>query len=135
MIPVDHILKMWESDMNTNSKLSIEKQLIAQEENARIREEKIYTSQSRTVVETSNCVNMSRAWDKEKILSPHKEQNSDLWILRSTTEPLRLYGERGLLRSSCLYQNKRKMWESDIYINSKLFIDEQLIAQEENARI
>ena len=46
---------------------------------------------------------LSRAWDKEKILSPHEESNlrpSDSALQCSTTEPQRLYGERGLLRSS-----------------------------------
>ena len=46
---------------------------------------------------------LSRAWDKEKILSPHEESNlrpSDSAFRCSTTEPQRLHGERGLLRSS-----------------------------------
>ena len=46
---------------------------------------------------------LSRAWDKEKILSPHEESNlrpSDSALRCSTTEPQRLHGERGLLRSS-----------------------------------
>ena len=46
---------------------------------------------------------LSRAWDKEKILSPHEESNlrpSDSTLRCSTTEPQILYGERGLLRSS-----------------------------------
>ena len=45
---------------------------------------------------------LSRAWDKEKILSPHKESNlrpSDSACRCSATEPHRLYGERGLLPS------------------------------------
>ena len=44
---------------------------------------------------------LSRAWDKEKILSPHEESNlrsSDSALRCSTTEPQRLYSERGLLR-------------------------------------
>ena len=46
---------------------------------------------------------LSRAWDKEKILSPYGEsylRPSDSALGCSTTEPQRLYGERGLLRSS-----------------------------------
>ena len=46
---------------------------------------------------------LSRAWDKEKILSPHEKSNlrpSDFALRCSTTEPQRLHGERGLLRSS-----------------------------------
>ena len=46
---------------------------------------------------------LSQAWDKEKILSPHEESNlrpSDSAHRCSITEPQRLYGERGLLRSS-----------------------------------
>ena len=46
---------------------------------------------------------LSRAWDKEKILSPHEESNlrpSDSAFRCSTTEPQRPHGERGLLRSS-----------------------------------
>ena len=46
---------------------------------------------------------LSRAWDKEKIQSPHEESNlrpSDSAFRCSTTEPQRLHGERGLLRSS-----------------------------------
>ena len=45
---------------------------------------------------------LSRAWDKVKILSPHKESNlkpSDFVLRCSTTEPQRLYGDRGLLRT------------------------------------
>ena len=45
----------------------------------------------------------SRAWDKEKILSPHEEWNlrpSDSALRCPATEPQRLRGERGLLRSS-----------------------------------
>ena len=44
-----------------------------------------------------------RAWDKGKILISHEEFNlrpSDSALWCSTTEPQRLYGERGLLRSS-----------------------------------
>ena len=44
-----------------------------------------------------------RAWDKEKILSPHEESNlkpSNTALGCSTTVPQRLHGERGLLRSS-----------------------------------
>ena len=40
---------------------------------------------------------------QRKILSPHEESNlrpSDSALRCSTTEPQRLYGERGLLRSS-----------------------------------
>ena len=40
---------------------------------------------------------LSRAWDKEKILSPHEESNlspSDSALRCSTTEPQRLSGER-----------------------------------------
>ena len=43
---------------------------------------------------------LSRAWDKEKILSPHEESNlrpSDSVLRCSTTEPQRLHSERGLL--------------------------------------
>ena len=46
---------------------------------------------------------LSRAWDKENILSPHKESNlrpSDSVLRCSTTEPQRLYVEQGLLQSS-----------------------------------
>ena len=45
---------------------------------------------------------LSRAWDKEKILSPDKESNLRPSDLRSDALPLsnRLYGQRGLLRSS-----------------------------------
>ena len=44
---------------------------------------------------------MSRVWDKGKILSLHEESNLRPLDFRcSTTEPQRLYGERGLLRSS-----------------------------------
>ena len=47
---------------------------------------------------------LSRAWDKEKKnLSPHEESNlrpPDSALRCSTTEPHRLHGERGLLRSS-----------------------------------
>ena len=46
---------------------------------------------------------LSRAWDKKQILSLHEESNlrpSDSALRCSTTEPQRLYGERGLLRSS-----------------------------------
>ena len=45
---------------------------------------------------------LSRAWDKEKILSPQGNRTSDLRIppLRcSTTEPQRLSGERGPVRN------------------------------------
>ena len=37
---------------------------------------------------------------QRKILSPHEESNLRPSELRSTTEPQRLFGERGLLRSS-----------------------------------
>ena len=37
---------------------------------------------------------------QRKILSPHEESNLRPSALRSTTEPQRLFGERGLLRSS-----------------------------------
>ena len=46
---------------------------------------------------------LSRAWDKENFLSPLEESNlrtSDSAFRCSTTEPQRLCGERGLLRSS-----------------------------------
>ena len=46
---------------------------------------------------------LARAWHIEKILSPHEESNlrpSDSAFWCSTTEPQRLYGERGLVRSS-----------------------------------
>ena len=41
----------------------------------------------------------SRAWNKEKILNPHQESNSDLRILRSDALPLshRDYGEQDLM--------------------------------------
>ena len=48
---------------------------------------------------------LSRAWDKEKILSPHEESNlrrSDSALRCSTTKPQTLYGEQGPLRSSCM---------------------------------
>ena len=44
---------------------------------------------------------LSRALDKEEILSPHEELNLrplDSTLLCSTTESQRLYGERGLLQ-------------------------------------
>ena len=50
-----------------------------------------------------------RAWDKEKIPSPHEESNlrpSDSLLRCSTTEPQRLHGERGLLRNS--YDTRRR---------------------------
>ena len=50
-----------------------------------------------------------RAWDKEKITSPHEESNltpSDSALRCSTTEPQRLHGERGLLRNS--YDTRRR---------------------------
>ena len=37
---------------------------------------------------------LSQAWNKEKILSPHEDNHT------LTTEPQKLRGERGLLRSS-----------------------------------
>ena len=40
---------------------------------------------------------LSRAWDREKILSPHEESNlrpSDTALRCSTTEPQRLHGEQ-----------------------------------------
>ena len=40
---------------------------------------------------------LSRAWDREKIQSPHEESNlrpSDSALRCSTTEPQRLHGER-----------------------------------------
>ena len=46
---------------------------------------------------------LSQAWDKEKILSPHEESNlrpSDSVLQCSTTEPQRVHGERGPLQSS-----------------------------------
>ena len=46
---------------------------------------------------------LSQTWDKEKILSPNEKSNlksSDSALRCSTTEPQRLNGERGLLRSS-----------------------------------
>ena len=46
---------------------------------------------------------LSQTWDKEKILSPHEKSNlksSDSALRCFTTEPQRLNGERGLLRSS-----------------------------------
>ena len=47
---------------------------------------------------------LSRAWDKEKILSPGHEESSlrpsDSALRCSTTKPQRLHSERGLLRSS-----------------------------------
>ena len=46
---------------------------------------------------------LSQAWNKEQILYPHEESNlrpSDSALRCSTTEPQRLHGERGLLRSS-----------------------------------
>ena len=46
---------------------------------------------------------LSRGWDREKILSPQEESTlrpSDSALRCSTTETQRLYGERGLLRSS-----------------------------------
>ena len=48
---------------------------------------------------------LSRAWDKEKILSPHEESNlrrSDSALRCSTTKPQTLCGEQGPLRSSCM---------------------------------
>ena len=45
---------------------------------------------------------LSRAWDKEKILSLHEESNlkpSNTALGCSTTVPQRLHGERGLLRT------------------------------------
>ena len=47
---------------------------------------------------------LSRAQDKEKILSSHEESNlrpPDSTLRCSTTEPRRLYGEQGPLGSSC----------------------------------
>ena len=58
---------------------------------------------------------LSRARDKEKILSPHEESNlrpSDSVLRCSTTEPQRLHGERGLLRSS-YYQYVGKQTGND----------------------
>ena len=46
---------------------------------------------------------LSWVWEKEKNLSTHEELNlrpSDSVLHFSTTEPQRLYGERGLLQSS-----------------------------------
>ena len=46
---------------------------------------------------------LSRAWDREKILSLHKESNlrtSDSALRCATTEPQRFYCRRDLLRSS-----------------------------------
>ena len=45
---------------------------------------------------------LSRAWNKEKILSPHEESNlrpSHSALRCSTTKPQRLHSERGLLQS------------------------------------
>ena len=58
---------------------------------------------------------LSRAWDKEKILSPHEESNlrpSDSALRCSTTEPQRLHRERGLLCSS-YYQYVGKQTGND----------------------
>ena len=47
-----------------------------------------------------------RVWDKEKIQSPHEESNlrpSDSALRCSTTEPRRLYGERGIPRSEGIF--------------------------------
>ena len=49
----------------------------------------------------------SLVWDKEKFLSPHEEFNLRPWdsaLQCSTTEPQRLYGEQGPLKSSCMTQ-------------------------------
>ena len=49
---------------------------------------------------------MSRAWNKENILSPHEESNvrlSDSALRCSSTEPQRLYVERGLCSLSSFY--------------------------------
>ena len=47
-----------------------------------------------------------RVWDKEKIQSPHEESNlrsSDSALRCSTTEPRRLYGERGIRMSEGIF--------------------------------
>ena len=58
---------------------------------------------------------LSQAWDQgeknEKILSPHEESNlrpSDSALRRSTAEPRRLHGERGLLRSRLNSQRRSR---------------------------
>ena len=66
---------------------------------------------------------LSRAWDKEKILNPHEESNlrfSDSALRCSTTEPQRLHGERGLLRSS---YDTRPAYCYDQYVDSVMFVD------------
>ena len=58
---------------------------------------------------------LSRAWDKEKNLSPHEESNlrpSNSVLRCSTIEPQRLHSERGLLWSS-YYQYVGKQTGND----------------------
>ena len=50
--------------------------------------------------------NIFRMWDKEKIQRPHEKSNlrsSDSALRCSTTEPRRLYGERGIRRSEGIF--------------------------------
>ena len=75
---------------------------------------------------------LSWAWDKEKILSPHEESNlrpSDSALQCSTTEPQRLYGERGLLRSSydkrpayCLDQQSLGLFANVIFLSQNFIL-------------
>ena len=62
-------------------------------------------------------------WDKEKSLSPHEELNLrplDSVLRCSTTEPQRLHGERGLLRShmTCVLHTARIS-----NVDSVMFVD------------
>ena len=75
---------------------------------------------------------LSWVWDKEKILSPHEESNlrpSDSALQWSTTKPQRLYGERGLLRSSyykppayCLDQQSLGLFANVIFLSQNFIL-------------
>ena len=67
---------------------------------------------------------LSRAWDKEKVLSLHEESNlrpSDSALRCSTSEPQSLSGEQGPLRSSymthVLHTTRISYVDSVVFVN------------------
>ena len=78
---------------------------------------------------------LSRAWDKEKFLSPHEESNlrpSDSAFRCSTTEPQRRYNERWLYFISNCMNKRLTEWmktlsESKLECMNNQVIDKRLI--------
>ena len=74
----------------------------------------------------------------QRILSPHEESNlrpSDSTLQCSTTEPQRLYGERGLLRSSydkrpayCLDQQSLGLFANVIFLSQNFILTISIVS-------